>query len=120
MSYDVYLEGEPESVPCVCAECGHQHKREEQPLYFYRGHTSNTSGMWRGAGLDLREFDGEPASALAHPLAAAIEKIAAESEKYRPMEPANKWGTYESTLAFLRAILAACQDAPDATVRVSA
>lgn len=105
MSYDVDLEidtGGPE------------------PAWVWsRNHTSNTSRMWATAGCDLAEFDGKPASELAPVLGSAISVMEADPDRFRQMEPANRWGTYETTMEFLVAIYNACGEHPLTTVRVS-
>lgn len=108
MSYDVYLlntadldtDGDPFCV-------------------FERNHTSNTGPMWRAAGCDLAEFDGKTAAELGPAVARAIAAITIEPEKYRPMEPANGWGTLPSTVRFLVDIWEACTEHPDTTVSIS-
>jgi hypothetical protein len=105
MSYDVYLEvdaGGPETVEA-----------------YWRNHTSNTSGMWRKAGVDIAECDGVQASQMAEGLAVAVETIKADPESFREFEPGNGWGTVESTVSFLSDLLDACQRFPRAKVRVS-
>jgi hypothetical protein len=105
MSYDVYLEvdaGGPEPVEA-----------------YWRNHTSNTSRMWREAGCDIAACGGHQAAQFAEGLAGAISAMEEEPEKYRQWEPENQWGTYETTLSFLRDLLDACRAYPRAVVRVS-
>lgn len=105
MSYDVYLE----------MSTGGEHDVEA----FWRNHTSNTAGIWRTAGIDLAECDGRRASSVAEGLAVAVDRIKRNPERYREFEPDNGWGTVESTLEFLEAILAACIAHPATTMRIS-
>jgi len=92
----------------------------ESVSIFERDHTSNTSGMWKNAGCDLREFDGHPAKELAAPLAIAMSEIARNPDYWqRTYGPANGWGDVRTTLDFLRDLLVGCTLHPDATVRVS-
>jgi len=106
MSYDVYLELDDKT-------------ETDNEFVWERNHTSNTARMWRTAGCDIAEFDGKPASELGPAAARAIAAIVTEPEKYRPMEPANGWGSVPSTVHFLTAIWEACAEHPEATVRVS-
>lgn len=105
MSYDIYLEadtGGPEPVEV-----------------FWRNHTSNTAVMWRKAGCDLAEFDGKPATELAGALAPALAEIEENRERYaRQWNPPNGWGSVETTIEFLTAILDGCRAHPLTTVRV--
>lgn len=74
-------------------------------------HTSNTRPIWEAAGCSIADFHDKPVTEIVPALRTAIDEIAANPEKYRHMEPANRWGTVESTLGFLRAVLAAMQEA---------
>lgn len=105
MSYDVYLEvdaGGPEPIEA-----------------YWRNHTSNTAGMWRKAGLDIRACSGVGAAQFAEGLAGALTAMRESPSDYLPMNPPNGWGSYETTLEFLGDLLGACQMYPRATVRVS-
>lgn len=48
----------------------------------------------------------------------AIEKLKANPEKYKAMNPENGWGNYEGAISFLEAILSACKENPKCTVRI--
>lgn len=90
----------------------------EMVSVYSRNHTSNTSGMWRAAGCDIAEFHDKPASEFAAALAPAIEKLKATPEEFRQYEPANRWGTLDSTIEFLSDLLDACEKHPKTTVSV--
>lgn len=105
MRYDVYLEigtGASETADV-----------------YWANHTSNTAPMWRHAGADLAELAGKTAAEIAPVLTAAIERMAADPDTYEAMNPANGWGSYESTLEFLRGLRDACRDHPATSLRVS-
>lgn len=105
MSYDVYLEvdgGGPDSVEA-----------------YWRNHTSNTAVMWREAGCDVADFDGAEAWAFARSLGRAVRDIEERPDHYAKWNPSNGWGSVETTLAFLRDLLDACERFPKAKVRVS-
>lgn len=105
MSYDVWLEidtGGPE------------------PAYLTDwNYTSNCAPMWRAAGADLAQFDGKAASECLPVLDAAIAEMAANPAKYRAMDPANGWGSYDGLLPDLRELADQFRSHPRATVRVS-
>ena len=101
MSYDIYI-----------------HDEDDEEV-FSRNHTSNTSQMWKEAGVNLQEFEGKPASELVDPLTAAILDIVLNKRWYRKYEPANGWGDVDSTIAFLSDVLDACEQTPNGTLRVS-
>jgi hypothetical protein len=86
---------------------------------FWRNHTSNTACMWKDAGLDLRGMDGAPAVECGGAVSRAADRIAADADSYRRMEPDNGWGSVQSTVDFLRAVAEACERFPAATVEVS-
>ena len=86
---------------------------------FWRNHTSNTAQMWKQAGVDLRDFDGKPAGDLILPLSQAITTIERDEPHYRMMEANNGWGTVETTVAFLEAVLRACVTFSGEKLRVS-
>lgn len=113
MSYDVSLISKKAEK---CPTCGHDPSGAE--TYFSANHTSNTAGMWRHAGCDIAEFDGKLASELGASLKVAIDAMRANPGLYKPMEPDNGWGTYESTLKFMINVLLACESNPDAEVHV--
>ena len=89
-----------------------------ETVVFDRNHTSNTARMWREAGCDLAEFVGATAVELRDALAPAIAQMKADPGRFLAMEPANKWGSYESCREFLEDIYVACATHPSATVEV--
>lgn len=106
MSYDIWLTadlGGPEPI------------RIDGEMWNY---TSNCSRMWREAGADLAEFDGKQAGECAEVLRAGLVALLGEPDKYRAMDPSNGWGSYDSMLKALLALLASFERAPKATVRV--
>jgi hypothetical protein len=61
----------------------------------------------------------EKAGQLIEPLWKAIKAMTADPERFKQFNPKNGWGDYWCLLAFLREVLAACEDAPDAEVNAS-
>jgi hypothetical protein len=80
--------------------------------------TSNVARMWRAAGIDLSEVDGEPAGEWLPKLRDAIRNMKADPEKYRLMNPSNGWGSYETCLEFLTALERDWAAHPKATIAV--
>lgn len=118
MSYDVslYTPGK------LCAACGHQ---PEQVQHFWENMTSNYSGMWDEAGIRLRDYayrDDEHAAKAADlipDLERAVTAMEADPDRFAAMNPENGRGSSESALRFIRHILAACREYPEALVYVS-
>jgi len=80
------------------------------------------SGEWRteqSTAQGLRALDGAPCSEAGGVIARAVERMEADPDTYRAMNPPNGWGDYEGALAFLRRLAEACAEHPRATVRVS-
>ncbi len=95
---------------------------EAEAVAWEGNYTRNVSRMWRVAlGNGLGEWiESLPfASSLQPILAEGIERMEADPERYREMEPDNGWGNYEGALDFLRGIEGACRNFPLARVRVS-
>jgi hypothetical protein len=56
---------------------------------------------------------------LIEPLRQAVAAMRADPEKFRAHDSPNGWGKYEHFLPWLERYLAACEEYPDAEVRVS-
>ena len=56
------------------------------------------------------------AQQMIEPLRAGIKSLVATPERFRAMNPANGWGSYEGLLKFARAYLEACEEYPDADI----
>lgn len=105
MSYDVSLEvdtGGPEAVEV-----------------YSRNHTSNTAAMWREAGCDIASFHGAGAGTFSVALDGAIRDMEERPKHYAKWNAPNGWGSYETTLEFLRDLLDACKRHPATKVSVS-
>jgi hypothetical protein len=104
MSYDLYLEidtGGPEPV-CV----------------YDWNYTSNCARMWRAAGADLAEFHEKPATECSVILRAALFELENNPATYKAMDPPNGWGSYDSLVPRLTALVEAMERHPKTTVRV--
>lgn len=107
MSYDVYLAISTGPDPDAYAYA------------FSDNYTSNVAPMWRDAGIDLREWHGQPAIELCQPLRSAISDMTTRPDHYLALEPTNGWGDYNGALRFLIDLAAACETHPYTVVRVS-
>ena len=123
MSYDVGLY---RPTTHACPNCGHEHATgtPEDDQLFWTNYTSNCGPMWREAGLQLHEWAYDKngvrtAETLIEPLRTAIRAMEADPAKYEAMDPDNGWGSYKTVLTWLRGILRACEEHPDARVHVS-
>lgn len=67
----------------------------------------------------VRLLDGAPACEAAGVLAAAVERMTADPQPYRAMNPANGWGSYEGALDFLRWMAETAATHPKSVIRVS-
>jgi hypothetical protein len=56
---------------------------------------------------------------LVEPLILGLERLRRHPEHFAQFTPSNGWGTYGQLVQFVEAYLDACQQYPDATVRVS-
>jgi hypothetical protein len=83
----------------------------------YLNYTHNTNGMWRSAGLELRDFDGKAAAELILPLSQCLTVMESDPERFRAMEPENGWGSYDGTVDVLRRLLDTCMRHPEGTIR---
>ena len=107
MSLNIYL---------VCKECGRG---------CYEGNvTHNLRGMaiaarvyeclWRAPENDFKD-----AQQLIIPLKKAISAMEKNPEKFKTFYPKNGWGKYDGFLAWLKELLDACREYPDARIETS-
>jgi hypothetical protein len=92
---------------------------DQEVELWWRNHTSNTSGMWRAAGVDIAELAGVKGEQVAVAVNAAIEEMERNPDTYKAMNPPNGWGSYETCLDFLRDLRAAAARFPDLPLWVS-
>ena len=86
--------------------------------------THNLGKMAKAAGIyehlwRPEEIDITTAGQLVEPLTAGLATLRAEPDRFRVLNPSNGWGNYEGLVQFVADYLAACQDNPTATIRVS-
>jgi hypothetical protein len=119
MSYGIYLESPPAGE--ACGHCGGTGKEPggERSFNLDWNYTSNCAWMWREAGANLADFDGDPAGECAPLLKVAIDVLEADPEHFRAGNPKNGWGDYDSLVASLKRLLEGFEDEPHLIVRVS-
>ncbi len=123
MSLDVYLYGESVRDQCEC-ECGHQHFRSYRPELFAANITHNLGAMAKEAGLYEAVWRPEEiwlskGSEVAALLCGGIARMEQDPQKFMALDSANGWGTYRDFLPWLKTYLKACEEYPDAEVKVS-
>lgn len=105
MSWDITLE-ERKMVDVEVADIGN--------------YTWNVSKMYVEAiGHSLSYFDGKKAFESVDLLAKGFCEMRDHPDKYKAMNPENGWGNYEGALKYLKSLLNACVENPDATINVS-
>jgi len=114
MSLDISLE-----TPMSCPHCGGDlHGGTE---VFTANITHNLGKMWRKAGVwdALYESDGRRASDYIEALRAGVADFEKNYAEYEKLNSPNGWGLAEHALPWLRRVLAAFEQNPEANIRVS-
>lgn len=86
--------------------------------------THNLNKMADAAGIyqDLwrpEEIGITKAGQLIEPLKKGLAEMKSDPDKFRALEPENKWGTYDRFIPWIEKYLAACEENPDAEIEVS-
>ena len=86
--------------------------------------THNLSTMAAAAGIYKHlwrpdEIGITKAAQLVEPLKAGLELLMSDPERFRRMNPANNWGSYEGLVEFVNNYLMACTENQDADIEVS-
>ncbi len=120
MSLDVWLKGPADTVECIC-NCGHEHTKVEREVLFQANYTHNVIEMAEEAGIydcvwRPDEHGLEIAAHIIGPLRKGIALMKADPERFKKLDPPNKWGSYDTFLPWLESYLAACEEWPAATV----
>lgn len=123
MSLDVYLYGPPTEISCIC-DCGHEHTKQRRDCFYDGNVTHNLSKMAAEAGIYEHlwrpdEISVTRARDLVAPLRAGLDLLRADPERFKQFNPENQWGSYDGLVQFVEAYLAACENAPHATISVS-
>jgi len=69
--------------------------------------------LWRPDELGITK-----AQELIEPLREGLKALGSDPERFKALNPPNGWGTYEGLIRFVAGYLQACEQWPDATVRV--
>lgn len=110
MSYDVHVQSK------ACESCGHSDE------HFWQNYTSNVHRIWEKVlGVPLASLDGADADYARQLLRAGVDFYTASQGlrlECRSLEPSNGWGNAAGAIDFLRAIQKACEENPQAVVRI--
>jgi hypothetical protein len=122
MSYDIDILTTDRDL--MCPHCGGAVGHQTAGTIYTWDPTYNYGPMFRAAcGTDdgVRGWNGKTVAEVLPMLEAMYEALVADPRKFRALEPANKWGTYEELIPCLRDnVLPAFRGAPpDAVVRVT-
>lgn len=114
MSLDIYL---MESKNCP--HCGGEISGEHE--LFWQNYTHNVIRMWDKAGVydALYMSEGKHARDYIEALEKGVADFEANISEYQKLDPANKWGSAESALPWLKRALAAFKEYPDSIIHVS-
>lgn len=70
--------------------------------------------LWRPEEIEITK-----AAQLIEPLREGLALLLSDPERFKKFDPENKWGDYDGLVDFVREYLAACEENPSASVRVS-
>jgi hypothetical protein len=70
--------------------------------------------LWRPDEIDISR-----AEQLIEPLRAGLDLLESDPERFKKFNPSNGWGNYDGLIRFVEAYLHACEENPDAEIRVS-
>lgn len=98
------------------------HPRDDETVYS-ANITHNLNTMAKEAGIYKHlwrpdEIDIKKARQLIEPLSIGLGLLKNTPEYFKQFNPENGWGTYEGLVSFVREYLKACEEYPDADVRV--
>lgn len=122
MSLDVYLTGKIKTVPCRC-DCGHEHLMEDSEQFYSANITHNLNAMADAAGIYKQIWRPEEigitkAAQLIEPLRSGLALLKSDPKKFQSFNPKNGWGAYEFFVPFVESYLIACEQNPEADVKV--
>lgn len=124
MSLDVYLTGATTEVTCECARCCNEHMRVETEEFYDSNITHNLGAMANEAGIYKHLWRPEEigitkARQLIEPLRAGLKLMQNDPPRFEKHNAKNGWGLYEHFVPWVTKYLNACEQWPDANVRVS-
>lgn len=108
----------PGKEPIICVNSA------ESSEVYSRNITHNLNRMADAAGIYNEcwrpdEIGITHARQLIEPLREGLKRLTDDPEKFKTFNPSNGWGDYGGLIAFVREYLAACEEYPDAEVRIS-
>lgn len=126
MSLDVCLYSEATEIPCICSECGFEHKRTHREEFYNANITHNLNKMAEAADIYTALWRPEEATPpyvygadLVKVLSDGLERLEADPAKFEVFNASNGWGLYEHFVPFVRKYLNACKKYPTAKVGAS-
>lgn len=105
MSLDVYLEV---MKPCEVFSANITHN-----LNAMAGAAGIYKHLWRPEEIGVTK-----AGELIQPLRDGLSRLRADPDKFAQFNPENGWGSYDGLVEFVSNYLAACEESPEADVRV--
>lgn len=123
MSLDVYLESEPREERCQCTHCGNLHTATVSTELYSDNITHNLNKMANNAGIYMELWRPEEigitkAAQLIEPLRKGLNLLKSDSDRFEKFNASNGWGMYVHFVPFVERYLHACEQFPDAIVRV--
>lgn len=117
MSLDVYL---VKRYP-ACVHCG---REVEETRLFDANITHNLGAMAKEAGIYMHLWRPEEigitkASQLVEPIRTGLKLMKSDSARFKKFDSPNGWGTYRNFVPWIEKYLAACEEYPDAEIKVS-
>lgn len=91
---------------------------------YWKNITHNLGRMATAAGIGDHLWEPDKigikrAGELIEPLETGIKDMEDNPERYKPFSASNGWGTYKQFIPWLKELLAACKEYPDAEISVS-
>ena len=123
MSLDISLKGATREVECMCPNCDHKHSKMETEIFWSGNCTHNLTEMAQAAKLYKpiwrpEEVGITTAKQLIEPLEKGLKKLIEYPNKFKKYNPSNGWGSYDSFVQFVSALLLACKNNPEATIDI--
>lgn len=118
MSLDLSLVGEERETTCDCATCGNTHTRTKRDVFYDTNITHNLGKMFYEAGVYeiLWQGNGLVAGEQIEKLEAALRLMEQEPSRFEALSAPNGWGTYKHAVPWLRDVIRAFKEHPNATL----
>lgn len=122
MSLDVCLEAP--QVPKKCHHCDGTGFYTDSDAYYSSNITHNLGQMASAAGIYMHlwrpdELKINKAVDLIEPLRKGLALLKSDPKEFKKFNAPNGWGLYENFVPFVENYLKACEEHPEAIVRVS-